>query len=53
MIALLIVFIMTLETTFLDASAKHRNTWNAEIHRKKSMFPYTNEEYEDFFEKQK
>jgi hypothetical protein len=44
MISLLVVLVMTLETVFLDASVKHRNTLNAEIHRKSNMFPYTEEE---------
>jgi hypothetical protein len=44
---------MSLETVFLDASVKHRNTLNAEIHRKNHMWPYTEEEYEKFFGKQK
>lgn len=31
---------MTLETVFLDASVKHRNTLNAEIHRPKYNAPF-------------
>jgi len=44
MISLLIVLLMMVETTFLDAQAKYRSTWDTITHRKASMFPYTEEE---------
>lgn len=52
MIGIIIVLVMIFETTFLDAQAKYRSTWDATTHRKITMFPYTEEEYEDFFGKQ-
>jgi hypothetical protein len=44
MIAFLIVLLMIFETTFLEAQAKYRSTWDATTHRKTGMFPHTEEE---------
>jgi hypothetical protein len=35
---------MIFETTFLDAQAKYRSTWDAMTHRKATMFAYTEKE---------
>ena len=40
MISFIIVLVMAFETVFLDASVKHRNTLNAEIHRPKYDAPF-------------
>ena len=44
MISLLIILLMTIETTFMDAQAKYRSNYDAITHRVNKMFPYTEEE---------
>ena len=38
------IIVMIMETTFFDAQAKYRSTWDTITHRKTHMFPYTEEE---------
>jgi len=44
MISILVVFLMTFETVFMDAQAKYRSTYDTITHRVNKMFPYTEEE---------
>ncbi len=42
MIGLLVgIALMIMETTFLDAQAKYRSTWDTIIHRKVAIVPNT------------
>jgi hypothetical protein len=35
------IAVMIMVTTFLEAQAKYRSTWDSTIHRKTNLIPYT------------